>query len=72
MLGFELAGTVPKLIPNGPAPSGQFVARLHQAGLLAIQAGTHVVRFLPPLNLHRQEAEDGLKLLESVVADLAA
>jgi len=38
--------------------------------LLAIPAGTHVIRFLPPLNLRPAEAEEGLKMLESVLANL--
>jgi acetylornithine/succinyldiaminopimelate/putrescine aminotransferase len=29
------------------------------------------MRFLPPLNLRQEEAEEGLKIIESVVAPLA-
>ena len=36
-----------------------------------LPAGTHIMRFLPPLNLQQREAEEGLKTLESVVAGFA-
>jgi acetylornithine/N-succinyldiaminopimelate aminotransferase len=72
MVGIEL---VPDL-PNLPGDSSKTQAiRLtnlfHGAGLLAIPAGAQIMRFLPPLNLRQSEAEEGLKLIESVVATLA-
>jgi acetylornithine/succinyldiaminopimelate/putrescine aminotransferase len=39
--------------------------------LLTIPAGAQVVRLLPPLNLRRSEADEGLRLIEAVVAKLA-
>ena len=36
--------------------------------LLAIPAGTQILRFLPALNLREAEAKEGLEILESVVA----
>jgi acetylornithine/succinyldiaminopimelate/putrescine aminotransferase len=45
---------------------------LHAAGLLVIPAGAQILRFLPPLNVRQSEAEEGLKIVESVVARLAA
>jgi acetylornithine/succinyldiaminopimelate/putrescine aminotransferase len=48
----------------------QFVNRLHDAGLLTIPSGTQVIRLLPPLNLSRQEAEEGIRIFEKVVGDL--
>jgi acetylornithine/succinyldiaminopimelate/putrescine aminotransferase len=47
------------------------VKRLHEKNLLTIPAATSVIRLLPPLNLHREEAEEGLRAIESVVVDLA-
>jgi len=70
MLGFELAPHIPAFAGTEKAPSIQFVNRLHEAGLLAIPAGNQVLRLLPPLNLRRHEAEEGLKIIESVVAGL--
>jgi acetylornithine/N-succinyldiaminopimelate aminotransferase len=70
MLGFELASQIPAFAGTDKAPSIQFVNRLHEAGLLAIPAGNQVLRLLPPLNLRRHEAEEGLKIIESVAAGL--
>ena len=72
MLGMELAPNIPNL-PGDPAKTQavRFANLLHAAGLLAIPAGAHVMRFLPPLNLRHSEAEEGLKILESVIANLA-
>ena len=72
MVGLEL---VPDL-PNLPGDSSKtqairFANLLHAAGLLAIPAGAQIMRFLPPLNLRQAEADEGLKLIESVVARLA-
>ena len=61
MLGIELAGRdIPAFAASDQAASIQFVNRLHEAGVLAIPAGTQVIRLLPALNLSRQsEAEEG-------------
>jgi acetylornithine aminotransferase/acetylornithine/N-succinyldiaminopimelate aminotransferase len=73
MLGFELAANIPNLPGDtSKTPTARFTNLLHGAGLLAIPAGAQVIRFLPPLNLRRGEAEEGLKLTESVVAKLAS
>jgi acetylornithine/N-succinyldiaminopimelate aminotransferase len=72
MLGIELAPNLPGL-PGDPAKTQavRLANLLHAAGLLAIPAGAQIMRFLPPLNLRRAEAEEGLKILESVIANLA-
>jgi acetylornithine/N-succinyldiaminopimelate aminotransferase len=70
MLGFELAADIPALTSSDKAASIQFTNRLHEAGLLAIPAGTDVLRLLPPLNLRRNEADEGLAIIESVVKRL--
>lgn len=72
LLGIELAGNIPAFAASERAPSIQFVNRLHEAGLLAIPAGNSVIRILPPLNLSRGEAEEGIQILESVFRKLAA
>jgi predicted acetylornithine/succinylornithine family transaminase len=71
MVGFELGANIPGFAATDKAPSIQFVHRLHEAGLLAIPAGNQKVRLLPPLNLHRREAEEGIKLIESVITKVA-
>jgi acetylornithine/succinyldiaminopimelate/putrescine aminotransferase len=67
MLGIELAESIPALCADGKPPSGQLVARLQELGVLVIPAGTRVVRFLPPLNLSRTEAAEGLAAVERVL-----
>ncbi len=46
------------------------VNRLHEAGILTVPAGNSVVRLLPPLNLKKSEAEEGLRAITEVVTDL--
>ena len=71
MLGIELAADIPAFVTNGKAPALQCVHRLHEAGLLTIPSGTHVIRLLPPLNLTRPQAEEGIRTIEKVVSALA-
>ena len=72
MLGMELAPDIKTLAVEGNKTQAvRFVNLLHSAGLMVIPAGTQVLRFLPPLNLRQSEAEEGLEILESVVASLA-
>jgi acetylornithine/N-succinyldiaminopimelate aminotransferase len=72
MLGLELAPQVPKLPGDSSKTlSIRFANLLHAAGLLAIPAGSQVMRFLPALNLRQGEAEEGLRILESVIAPMA-
>jgi acetylornithine/succinyldiaminopimelate/putrescine aminotransferase len=72
MVGIELVPAIPNL-PGDPSKTQAIrLANLfHAVGLLAIPAGAQIMRFLPPLNLKRSEAEEGLKLIESVVAGIA-
>ncbi len=71
MIGLELAPNIPELSRDGRTPAARFTDLLHAAGLLAIPTGTHVIRFLPALNLRRDEAAAALKLIESVYEKLA-
>lgn len=70
MLGFELAPDLPAFAGSDKTAAIQFANRLHEAGLLAVPAGANVLRLLPPLNLRRSEANEGLQIIESVVARL--
>jgi len=72
MIGIELAENIPNF--PGDATKTQairFVNLLHAAGLLTIPAGANVIRLLPALNLRQTEAEEGLKIIESVAAKFA-
>jgi acetylornithine aminotransferase/acetylornithine/N-succinyldiaminopimelate aminotransferase len=72
IIGIELAQNIPNLPGDSTKPQAvRFVNLLHAAGLLTIPAGTNVIRLLPALNLRQTEAEEGLKIIESVAAKLA-
>jgi len=71
MLGLELAPNIPGLPGDAQKTQASRMANLlHAAGLLTIPAGGQILRFLPPLNLRRSEAEEGLAILDSVFARL--
>lgn len=67
MIGFELAPDIAAGRASGKAASLFCVNSLHEAGVLTIPSGTQVVRLLPPLNLTRPQAEEGLSIIERVV-----
>jgi len=69
----ELAPNLAKL-PGDPAKAqaSRFVNLLHAEGLMVIPAGANILRLLPALNLRPTEAKEGLDILASVVAKLAA
>ena len=71
MIGFELQDGIPSLAGSDKAPSAQIVSKLHEAGLLVIPAGTHVIRLLPPLNLSQAEASEAIQIIETITAQLA-
>jgi acetylornithine aminotransferase/acetylornithine/N-succinyldiaminopimelate aminotransferase len=71
MIGIELAANIPAFAGEGKTPAVRFTSLLHSAGMLAIPTGTNIIRLLPALNLHRNEAAEGLTIIESVVAQLA-
>jgi acetylornithine aminotransferase/acetylornithine/N-succinyldiaminopimelate aminotransferase len=72
MLGLELAPEIPALKVEGKLQSSVFAARLQEAGALVIPAGPNILRILPALNLTRSDAEEGLIIIERVVAKLGA
>lgn len=71
LVGIELAPGIPAFSQREQAPAIQFINALHQAGVLAVPAGTSVARLLPALNLRKSEADEGLQLIEQVVSSLA-
>ena len=72
MIGLEFRSDASGFRGNDKAPALQLVERLHAAGVLTIPAGTAVIRLLPALNLTRSEAMEGLRAIETVVAELVA
>jgi acetylornithine aminotransferase/acetylornithine/N-succinyldiaminopimelate aminotransferase len=71
MIGVELEEKIPVFAASDKAAAIQFVNALHHAGLLAIPAGSRVIRLLPPLNLSRAEAVEAVGLIESIVSKLS-
>ncbi|MEW6161257.1 MAG: aminotransferase class III-fold pyridoxal phosphate-dependent enzyme, partial [Verrucomicrobiota bacterium] len=71
IIGIELEPSHPRFRESDKPAAMQFVNRLHAAGLLTIPSGTQVLRLLPPLNLTRPQAEEGIQIFESVVKSLA-
>jgi acetylornithine/succinyldiaminopimelate/putrescine aminotransferase len=72
MLGMELAPNIARLPgESNKTQAVRFANLLHSEGLLAIPAGTQILRFLPPLNLRPSEAEEGLKIVQAAVERLA-
>jgi acetylornithine/N-succinyldiaminopimelate aminotransferase len=72
MIGVELAANIPTFAGEGKTPAVRFTNLLHEAGVIVIPAGTNILRILPALNLRKDEAAEGLKTIESVVAKLAS
>jgi acetylornithine/N-succinyldiaminopimelate aminotransferase len=50
--------------------AGDVVKQLHERNVLTVPAGNSVIRLLPPLNLSRGEAEEGLRVIEKAIVDL--
>jgi len=72
MVGMTLAPDIPAFSGEGKTPAVRFTNLLHAAGLLAVPAGTNIIRVLPALNLRRSEADEGLKIIGGVVEKLSA
>jgi acetylornithine aminotransferase/acetylornithine/N-succinyldiaminopimelate aminotransferase len=72
MIGVEVLpkSDIPAFAPHEKPAATQLVLRLHETGVLTIPAGPQVFRLLPPLNLSRSEAEEGLAVIEKVVKSL--
>jgi acetylornithine aminotransferase/acetylornithine/N-succinyldiaminopimelate aminotransferase len=71
LVGFDLAPGIPAFQGAGKPAASRFINLLHDAGLLAVPAGSQTIRLLPALNLRREEAEEGLRIIGSVAAHLA-
>jgi acetylornithine aminotransferase/acetylornithine/N-succinyldiaminopimelate aminotransferase len=74
MQGIELRPReeIPALASVDRPASLQLVQRLHDAGVLTIPSGNHVVRFLPALNMGRPLLEEAMATVEGVLRTLQA
>ena len=71
MLGLDFNGDAPAFAQSDKSAAIQVVNLLHEAGVLTVPAGTSVVRLLPALNLSREDAQAGLRAIETVVTSLS-
>jgi len=71
MVGLELAADIPAFAGGKKSPSIDFINRLHRAGLLAVPAGTNVIRLLPALNLKPEDAARGARIIASVAEEVS-
>jgi len=71
MLGIELVADFPARANTGSRPPSLWmVDRLHEAGLLTVPAGASAIRWLPPLNVTRDEVTQAVEILAGVLAQL--
>ena len=52
--------------------AGELVETCRRHGVLVLQAGSDVLRFLPPLDITDEELDDGMDRLEAALADAAS
>ncbi|MGB5681353.1 MAG: aminotransferase class III-fold pyridoxal phosphate-dependent enzyme, partial [Polyangiales bacterium] len=67
--GVRGLGLLQGLVLAGKIDPGATIAALHAAGLLLTLAGGDVIRISPALNVTRDELDEGLSILERVVAE---
>lgn len=72
MLGFEFVADFADRValPEGRSPSLFVVDQLHAAGLLTVPSGTHALRWLPPLNVKREEIDEAVQIFRHVLESL--
>ena len=70
MLGIEFVPDFPAFRADERSAALQVVNRLHEKNVLTVPAGAAIVRLLPPLNLSRSEAQEGLTAITAVVEEL--
>lgn len=69
LLGFAIdPARVPEV--EGKTAAQVIVAKLMEQGLLTVPAGPDVIRFLPPLNVSREEVADAMRILHQTVTSL--
>jgi len=53
-------------------PAAELISAIHERGVLVITAGPQVIRVLPNLRVSREEADEGIDIICSVLAEKAA
>jgi acetylornithine/succinyldiaminopimelate/putrescine aminotransferase len=75
MLGIQLAADFADRVAACPPPKAPclfMVEHLHEAGLLTIPSGTHAIRWLPPLNVQRNQIDEAVSILAGVLRSVAS
>lgn len=72
MLGVEFRDGFSERLDSGRPLAIQMVVALERQGMLTIPAGDRVVRFLPPLNISKAEAEEAVEILERTIKEFVA
>ena len=69
MIALQLVADFAERVPaaSSRAPSLLVVDALHAAGLLTVPSGTHAIRWLPPLNVTREEIDEAAAILGRVL-----
>ena len=70
MIGIEFVADAQAFEGSDKAVAIQVVNRLHEKGLLVVPALPSVIRLLPPLNISRKEATEGLRVVVDTVEAL--
>ncbi len=72
MIGIQLAAdfAVRAKLPQGRLPSLHVVELLHEAGLLTVPSGAEAIRWLPPLNVKREEIDEAVEITWRVLSSL--
>ena len=71
MIGFELNAALfdnhPAVIASGRPASIWLARQLLDIGMMVVPAGTHVVRWLPPMNIQEGHVAEGLQLFRQAL-----
>ena len=70
MIGLEFVADSRVFAASDEPPALEVVNRLHERGLLTVPALPTVIRLLPPLNISREHAANGLAIIAEVIGEL--
>jgi acetylornithine/N-succinyldiaminopimelate aminotransferase len=70
MLGIEITQEFARIAPSGKLPAQIVVTELMRNGLLSVPAGANVIRWLPALNVSKEEIDEAIEILSTTLHDL--
>jgi acetylornithine/N-succinyldiaminopimelate aminotransferase len=72
LIGIEVVEDFAERVPTGGRAPSLFMAdQLHATGLLTVPSRTHTFRWLPPLNVRREEIDEAVQILRAVLSRFA-